>query len=143
MDFKKLKLATGILGLVGVLLAAACYILSLVIANKGDGGEEMLAVVLVFITFGIPLGIAGLVELVISIIYIAAKFKTRAFYIVGVVLSVLDLVICFILIYFAILTTQASGKMVVSVINAFCSLLVVATIVLKILCAVKFKMNEE
>ena len=143
MDFKKLKLATGIVGLVSVLLAAACYILSLVIANKGDGGEEMLAVVLVFITFGIPLGIAGLVELVISIIYIAAKFKTRAFYIAGAVLSVLDLVICFILIYFAILTTQASGQMVVSLINAFCSLLVVATIVLKILCAVKFKMNEE
>ena len=143
MDFKKLKLATGIVGLVSVLLAAACYILSIVIANKGDGGEEMLAVVLVFITFGIPLGIAGLVELVISIIYIAAKFKTRAFYIVGAVLSVLDLIICFIMIYFAILTTQASGQMVVPVINAFCSLLVVATIVLKILCAVKFKMNEE
>ena len=76
MDFKKLKLATGILGLVGVLLAAACYILSLVIANKGDGGEEMLAVVLVFITFGIPLGIAGLVELVISIIYIANIYRS-------------------------------------------------------------------
>lgn len=143
MEFKKLKLATGIVGLVSVLFAAACYILSLVIANKGDGGEEMLAVVLVFITFGIPLGIAGLVELVISIVYIAAKLNTRAFYIVGAVLAVLDLVICFIMIYFAILTTQASGQMVVPVINAFCSLLVVATIVLKILCAVKFKMNEE
>ena len=143
MDFKKLKLATGIVGLVSVLFAAACYILSLVIASKGDGGAEMFAVVSVFIVFIFPLGIAGLVELVISIIYIAAKFKTRAFYIVGAVLSVLDLVICFVMIYFAILTTQASGQMVVPVINAFCSLLVVATIVLKILCAVKFKMNEE
>ncbi|MGN0806729.1 MAG: hypothetical protein ACI4MC_06785 [Candidatus Coproplasma sp.] len=141
MNFKKLKLATGIIGLVGVVLAVVCYIVSFVIASQYEG-EELLAAVVAFVVFSFPLGFVCLVELVFSILYILRKFKSRVFYVVGAVLSILDLFICSVLIYFAIIITFAIGGFAVPLIAALCALPVVATIILKILCAVKFKPDE-
>lgn len=148
MEFKKLKLATGITGLVGVVLAVACYVLSIVIANKAnaggqDNGLDMLGIVFVFIAFGIPYGIAAVIGLVFSILYLTTKTEKPAFYVVGAVLCIFDLFICFVLSYFAIIITQAFGLSLVALINGVCILLVVAAIVLKILCAVRIKKNKE
>lgn len=148
MEFKKLKLATGIVGIVGAVLAVACYVLSIVIANTAnaggqDTGLDMLGIVFVFIAFGIPFGISAVVKLVFSILYLVTKTEKPAFFIVGAVLCIFDLFICFVLTYFAIIITQAFGLSSVALINGVCVLLVVATIVLKILCAVKIKKNKE
>lgn len=143
MNFKKLKLATGIVGLVGVLLAAFCYIFSVAYAGKNDGGPEMLGVAVLFITIGIPFGVAAIVEFIFSIIYIIGKIKARAFYVAGGVLSVLNAFICFVLVYFAILITKAIGGFVIPIITALCALPVITAIILKILCAVKFKKEDN
>lgn len=148
MNFKKLKLATGVIGLLGVVFAVVCYILSLIIANAANtGGQEtgwnMFGIAIVFIIFGIPLAIAAVVELIFSILYIAKKFNRRAFYIVGAVLCIFDLLICFILAYFTISITQSFGEVLVPLINVVCILLILVAVVLKIICAVKFKKEEN
>ena len=148
MNNRKLKLATGIVGLFGVLLCAACYILSLVIANTANAsGQEtnwdMLGIAIVFIIFGIPVAISAVVEFVFSILYISAKFKRRAFYIVGAVLTILDAFICFVDIYFAMVITDAFGNVVVPIMTIICVLVALAAMVLKILCAAKREENKD
>ena len=148
MNIKKLKLAAGIVGLAGVLLAAACYILSLVIANTANGsgqdtGLDMLGIAIVFVLFGIPVAISAVVEFVFSIIYIFAKFKRRPFYIAGCVLTILDFFVCFADLYFAIIISQVFSKPIVVIMSLVCLLLAVAGFVLKIICAVKFKKAEN
>ncbi|MGN1104885.1 MAG: hypothetical protein ACI4QI_08460 [Candidatus Coproplasma sp.] len=148
MSFKKLKLAAGIVGLAGVILAAACYILSLVIANTAnasgqDTGFDMLAIAIVYIIFSIPVAVSAVVEFVFSILYISAKFKRRPFYIVGCVLTILDFFVCFADLYFAIIISQVFTKPIVVIMSLVCLLLAVAGFVLKIICAVKFKKAED
>ncbi|MGN0811910.1 MAG: hypothetical protein ACI4MQ_00160 [Candidatus Coproplasma sp.] len=142
MNFKKLKLATGIIGLVGVVLVVLCYIISFIIASQYEG-EELLAVAMAFIVFSFPLGAVVLIEIPIAIIYMAGKFNSRAFFVVCAVLSFLDLFICFVLVYFATYITLAIGGFVVPLITVLCALPVAATIVLKIICAVKFKKEDN
>ncbi|MGN1372445.1 MAG: hypothetical protein ACI4VK_00185 [Candidatus Coproplasma sp.] len=143
MKFKIIKTTTGVMGLIGVILAVFCYFFSLIYSGGRDTDVEMLGVAIVFIAFGIPLGVVALVEFIISIIYLVGKFKTRTFYVIGAILSILDAVILFALVYFAFLVTEEVGGIVIPIVTLICSLPVTANMVLKIVCAVKFQKTEN
>lgn len=143
MNSRKLKLATGIVGLAGVLIAVICYICNIAFLLNSEGGLGVAIVAVIILIIGIPFGVAALAEFIFSIIYTIGKVKARGFYVTGAVLSILNLFICGSLIFLALISVDAIGGFIAPLLNVLCALPMFAAVVLKILCAVKIKKEEK
>ncbi|MGN0803810.1 MAG: hypothetical protein ACI4MS_00310 [Candidatus Coproplasma sp.] len=146
MNIKKLKLATGLVALLGVITTVVFAFISLPLAsaNAPEGGNWNLAgLALVYIVFIIIFCVIAFLQLVYSLYYIFAKPKVRSFFVVSCVYSVIDIIDCVLMIYLAVTFTSIIGGALFPIITTLCMLPVVATIVLKIICTAKFKPEEK
>lgn len=78
-------------------------------------------------------------QLISSVLLMTVKPKTRAFYVVECALSVFDIADFILIVWFAVMLVEIIGGAVLPVITALCVLPVASAVVLKIICAVKFK----
>lgn len=146
MNIKKLKLATGLVALLGVISTVfyAFFSLPFASAHAPEGGDpRLLGLALVYIVFIIIFCVIAFIQLIYSLYYIFAKPKVRSFYVVSCVFSVFDIIDCILIIYFTVIITNVIGGAVFPIISVLCMLPVVATVILKIICTAKFKPEQK
>lgn len=146
MNFKKLKLATGIIGFAVIVTTLFFAFFTLPYASKHapEGGSwTLFGMALYFNAVIILLCVLAFMQLIYSLYYVFAKPRVRSFFVVGCVFSFFDILNMTLVICVAVSVTHAVGGWLFPFIAAIVLLPVVANIVLRILCACKFKPEER
>ncbi len=142
MNINKLKIATGVIGLIAVATTFFYAFSAMPYAanHVPEGGSlPLLFMALYFILVIVAFCILAFMQLVYSIIYIIVKPKRNAFFIIGCVFSAFDILNLFLIIFTAFIVTSVVVGGIFPLIAALSALPVALNIALRIACAVRFK----
>ena len=151
VDIIKLRFATGIVGIAEVtaILFFAFFTMPYASSGLNEVGVAIAFIILLFAAVAVhTLLISGfcviaVLQLITSLLCIFKKSVTLSFNVLIYISAFFDAVCCIVIIYLAVAITGVIGGYILPLSSALCALPIITALVLKILCAVTFRIQMK